>query len=162
MKPILFAKDETDFTTNGLGRLDCLSCNVVEERNGMYELEAVIPVNGLHASEIEMLSIIGAVPYDGGSIQPFYVYKITKPLNGRFGVFARHISYRLCDIPCMPFSVDLGPSACASTLSGLKSNAVESCPFNFSTDVTTANSYTQKTPASIRQRLGGVEGSVID
>ena len=44
MKPILFANNETDFTTNGIGRLDCISCKVVEERNGMYELEAEIPI----------------------------------------------------------------------------------------------------------------------
>lgn len=162
MKPILFANDETDFTTNGLGRLDCISCNVIEERNGMYELEAEIPISGAHASEIEMLSIIGVIPSDGGSLQPFYVYKITKPISGRFKVYGRHISYRLSDIPCNPFSVESGPSACASTLSGLKNNAIEFCPFNFSTDITTPAAYTQKTPASIRQRLGGVEGSVID
>ena len=82
MKPILFAKDETDFTTNGLGRLDCISCHVIEERNGMYELEAEIPITGTNASNVEMLSIIGVIPHDGGTIQPFYVYKITKPING--------------------------------------------------------------------------------
>lgn len=162
MKPILFDRDETDFTTNGLGRLDCISCHVVEERNGMYELEAEVPISGEHASEIQQLSIIGAIPHDGGDVQAFVVYKITKPINGRFMVYARHISYRLSDIPCMPFSVSTSPQACANTLAGLKSNAVEECPFNFSTDVTTAASYSQKSPSSIRQRLGGIEGSVLD
>ena len=162
MNPILFSKTETDFTTNGLGRLECLSCRVVEERNGMFELEAEIPVSGRHASEIEMLSIIGAIPYAGGNIQAFSVYKIEKPINGRFKVYARHISYRLSDIPCLPFSVALSPQACRDTLAGLRSNALEACPFTFETDVTTANSYTQKAPASIRSRLGGVEGSVLD
>lgn len=162
MKPILFAKDETNFTTNGLGRLDCISCEVVEERNGMYELEAEIPITGAHANEIEMHSIIGVIPHEGSNIQAFYVYKIGKPISGRFRVYGRHISYRLTDIPCMPFSVDASPQAAAQTLAGLKSNAIEACPFSFYTDITTPASYTQKTPASIRQRLGGVEGSVID
>ena len=162
MKPILFAKDETDFTTNGLGRLDCISCHVIEERNGMYELEAEIPITGAHADQIEMLSIIGVIPSEGSSIQAFFVYKITKPINGRFMIYARHISYRLTDIPCMPFTISASPTACADTLAGLKSNAIESCPFSFSTDVTTASSYNQKEPSSIRQRLGGIEGSVLD
>ena len=162
MKPILFAKNETNFTTNGLGRLDCISCEVVEERNGMYELEAEIPITGAHAKEIEMHSIIGVVPHEGSNIQAFYVYKIGKPISGRFRVYGRHISYRLTDIPCMPFSIAASPQAAAQTLEGLKSNAIEACPFNFYTDITTPASYTQKIPASIRQRLGGIEGSVID
>lgn len=162
MKPILFDKNETNFTTNGLGRLDCISCEVVEERNGMYELEAEIPITGAHAKEIEMHSIIGVVPHEGSNIQAFYVYKIGKPISGRFRVYGRHISYRLTDIPCMPFSIAASPQAAAQTLAGLKSNAIETCPFNFYTDITTPASYTQKIPASIRQRLGGVEGSVID
>ena len=162
MKPILFAKDETDFTTNGLGRLDCISCKVIEERNGMFELEAEIPVSSAHAGEIEQLSIIGAKAHDGGNIQAFTVYKITKPMNGRFMVYARHLSYRLSDIPCSPFTVAASPQAAANTLAGFKNNALEPCPFNFSTDVTTGNPYTQNVPASIRQRLGGVEGSVLD
>lgn len=162
MIPILFAKDETDFTTNGLGRLECISCKVIEERNGMYELEAEIPITGKNADNIEQQSIIGVIPSEGASVQGFSVYKIEKPMNGRFKVYGRHISYRLSDIPCMPFSVDLSPSACTTTLSGLKSNAVEPCPFDFYTDVTTASKYSQAVPASIRQRLGGVEGSVLD
>lgn len=162
MNPILFDKDETNFTTNGLGRLECISCEVIEERNGMYELEAEVPISGNHASDIEQQSIIGVIPHDGGNIQAFYVYKIGKPINGKFKVYARHISYRLTDIPCKPFSVEMSPTAAADTLAGLKANAIEECPFYFYTDLTTPAPYTQKTPASIRQRLGGVEGSVLD
>lgn len=162
MNPILFDKDETNFTTNGLGRLECISCEVIEERNGMYELEAEVPISGNHAAVIEQQSIIGVIPHDGGNIQAFYVYKIGKPINGKFKVYARHISYRLTDIPCSPFSVETSPTAAADTLAGLKANAIEECPFYFYTDLTTPAPYTQKTPASIRQRLGGVEGSVLD
>ena len=106
MNPILFSKNENVFTTNGLGRLQCLSCEVTEERNGMFELEATLLISSPHADEIEQLSIIGAKAHDGGDIQAFYVYKITKPINGRFTVYARHISYRLSDIPCMPFTIE--------------------------------------------------------
>ena len=162
MKPILFDKDATIFTTNGIGRLDCISCNVTEERNGQYELELVVPEDALHADAIEMSSIIVVKPSQNGSNQAFRVYKVTKPFNGRFSVLAQHISYQLSYIPTMPFSVAADSSACANTLAGLKSNAAEDCPFTFSTDVTTISSYNQTVPASIRSRLGGVEGSVLD
>lgn len=162
MKPILFAKDATNFNTNGLGTLDAISCIVTEERNGLFELELSIAESSLHASEIEMTSIILAKVPDKQDKQAFRVYKITKPINGIFKVFAQHISYQLSFIPCMPFAVLASSTACNDTLQGLKTNAVESCPFTFITDVTTVASYIQEAPASIRSRLGGVAGSVLD
>lgn len=162
MKPILFASSATTFTTNGLGRIDCVSCKVTEERNGLYELEMEVTEGADHVSEIEMSSIIVAKPSQGKSNQPFRVYKITKPINGRFMVYAQHISYQLSYIPVMPFSVVASSSACNSVLQALKTGAVESCPFTFWTDVTTVASYRQTVPASIRSRLGGVAGSVLD
>ena len=162
MKPILFAENSTSFTSNGIGRLDAISCKVTEERNGIYELDMEIAQSSKYADSIGMNSIICAIPSDGASLQPFRVYKITKPINGKFKVYAQHISYQLSLIPAMPFSITASSSACASALAGLKSNAVGSCPFMFWTDVTTVSSYTQTVPASIRSRLGGVEGSVLD
>lgn len=163
MIPILFANDETDFSTNGIGRLECLSCKVTEERNGIYELEAVIPVDGNHAADVAMDSILGVIPHDGGTIQGFRVYEITKPLNGKFEVYARHISYQLLNIPTMPpISIAADTTACASTLAALKTNAVSECPFTFWTNVTTVASYNQTVPAAIRTRLLGIEGSVLD
>ena len=162
MKPILFSKNATTFTTNGVGRLDCMTCEVTEERNGQYELELTIAETALHADQIEMDSIIVAKPNNSSNNQPFRVYKITKPIDGRFSVYAQHISYQLSYIPTMPFSVVADSTACASTLAGLKNNAAMTCPFTFWTNVTTVASYNQATPASIRSRLGGVEGSVLD
>lgn len=162
MKPILFNKDVTTFNTNGIGRLEAISCLVTEERNGIFELEMTIAETALHAAEIEMQSIIMAKVPDKQNLQAFRVYKMTKPINGVFKVLAQHISYQLSFIPVMPFSVVAGTGACAATLAGLKTNAVETCPFNFTTDVTTINSYAQTAPSSLRSRLGGVEGSVLD
>lgn len=162
MKPILFDKTATTFTTNGLGRLDCHDCKVTEERNGIYELEMTIAESALHADQIEMTSIIVVRASQNSGLQAFRVYRITKPLNGVFKVYANHISYQLSLIPTMPFSVVASSSACQDTLDGLISNAVETCPFTMTTDVTTVASYKQTTPSSIRSRLGGVEGSVLD
>ena len=162
MKPILFDKTATTFTTNGLGRLDLISCKVTEERNGIFELEAEISESALHSSQLEMNSIIMAPAFPNGTNQAFRVYQITKPINGRYKLYAEHISYQLSLIPVMPFEVTASSSACATTLNTFKSGAVENCPFNFSTDVTTVASYKQTIPASIRSRMGGVEGSVLD
>ena len=162
MKPILFSKTATSFNTNGLGRLDAISCEVTEERNGLFELEMEIAETANHAKEIEMCSIIVAKPSQSGKNQPFRVYKIGKPINGRFKVYAQHISYQLSYIPVMPFTITASASACSQTLAALKSNSVGTNPFSFQTDVNVVASYQQTAPASLRSRLGGVEGSVLD
>ena len=105
MNPILFAKDATQLNTNGIGRLEAISCIVTEERNGIFELEMTIAETALHAAEIEMQSIIMAKVPDKQNLQAFRVYKLTKPINGIFKVLAQHISYQLSFIPVMPFSV---------------------------------------------------------
>ncbi len=161
MYPILFAKNETNFTSNGLGRLsDIHSCTITETLNGIYELELKLGIGSTHYSEIEMLSVIQA--YNGESLQPFDVYKISRPIGGIVTVNARHVRYRLNKCVAMPFSITASATACNQTLQGLKSHSVETCGFNFSTDVTTAGTYNQLVPASIGERLAGVEGSVLD
>ena len=165
MKPILFDKNSTDFTTNGIGRLsDAVFTVVTNEINGQYELIMRYPITGAHYSDIGINSIIVAKHEDSDDLQPFEVYRISKPINGIVTVNAHHISYRLSKVVCMPFSVSAGANACNNTLQGLKSHAVGSDVniFTFWTDVHTLGTYNQTSPASLRQRLGGVEGSVLD
>ncbi len=163
MTPILFAENSTTFTTNGIGRLsDALACIVTEERNGQYELAMEYPISGQHYEDIGIRKIIVAKPSVGGDLQPFRIYKITKPIAGRVGIYAQHISYDLSKNVVMPFSVEASANACAETLAGLKTNAVEPCLFTLSTDVTRIASYNQAAPMSFRSRLGGSEGSVLD
>lgn len=163
MYPILFAESATLFNTNGIGRLsDALSCKVTEQRNGIYELEMSYQMYGQHYSDIGLRKIIVAKPSANGTIQPFRIYKITKPINGKVTVYAQHITYDLSKNVCMPQTVAASNAACNAALQGLKNTAVEACPFTFITDVTTVASYNQTTPASIKQRMGGVEGSILD
>ena len=159
MIPILYAQNETDFTSNGLGKLsDAISCAVTEERNGQYELSMTYPITGLHFSEILMSSLIKAVPADGKGAQLFRVYHITKPINGIVEIDAEHVSYQLSHIPVTPFTANNVTSA----LTGLKENAAESCPFEFWTDKSTSANFSVKEPVSIRSRLGGTQGSILD
>ena len=162
MKPILFDKAATSFNSNGLGTLNCISCKVTEERNGQFELEAEITEEELHVSDIDNDSIIVCKYADGSSKQPFRVYDIKKKSNGRFQIYAQHISYDLNKVVSMPFSITGSDQACELSLAGLKSNAIGSCPFNFSTDVHTVASFGYTTPMHVRALLGGVRGSILD
>lgn len=159
MKPILFEEGATSYATNGIGRLsDAISCVVTEERNGSYELEMKYPVGGRNYDEISHSRIIAAIPHDGGTIQGFRIYKIKRQIDSTVTVYARHVSYQLSMIPCRPFSA----TTCAEALVKIKANAMEDCPFTFWTDKGTAAKYEQTEPASIRSRLGGTDGSILD
>lgn len=167
MIPILFSKNETSFTSNGLGRFsEAISCKVTEERNGQYELEMVYPIDGKLYPMIETEMIIGAIPSVDASLQAFDIYRITKPINGKVTIFAQHISYRLLRIVTTGANIPASNDACQAALNSLKTNAIlatgQTCPFTFWTDKRTAAGFSKSTPTSIRTRLGGSEGSILD
>lgn len=159
MIPILFDTNETEFTTNGLGRLsDAADCTVTEERNGQYELEMQYPVTGIHYADLLEERIVFAVPSEGTPGQPFRIYRITKPIDGIVTVYAQHISYMLKKMVVMPFTAS-SPSA---AMAAVESSIVGDNPFSFWTDKTTAGSMSLQVPAECRSILGGTEGSVLD
>ena len=159
MIPILFAPSATSFSTNGIGRLsEMISCEVTEERNGVYELTATIGTNAKHYSDIVHSAIIGVIPHDGGDVQAFRIYKISKPIGGIITINAQHISYELSHIPTRPFTA----ANVGAALAGLKSNSMQANPFTFWTDKSTIANYKQAKPESIRARLGGQQGSILD
>lgn len=160
MIPILFDGKATDFSTNGITRLsDTISCKVTEERNGVFELEMVIATTTPYYEEIKEGMLIVAKPNHTQDPQAFEIYEITRPINQRVTIRAHHISYRLSFIPVEPFSC----TGITNTLNGLTSHSMETNPFTFTTTITNEQStYNQTAPASLRSRLGGTEGSVLD
>ena len=157
--PILYSATETDFTHNGLGILgDCASCEVTEEANSIFELAMTYPMDGIHFEDIADRTIIKAKADQFRDPQLFRVYAISKPMNGIVTVLAEHISYDLSGIPVKPFSA----SSASSALMGLKNNAVIDCQFDFWTDKATQANFKVSVPASIRSRLSGVSGSILD
>lgn len=159
MIPCLYDSRETKFNHNGIGKLaDAQSCTVTEKRNGSYELKLICPADGIHAEMLEEGNIILAKPSDTMQPQPFRIYKITTPIDGKLEVQARHISYQLNFITVSPFSV----SGCAGAVQGLKSHAASDCPFSVWTDVASSAMFTVSVPVSFRNCLGGMDGSVLD
>lgn len=157
--PILYSATETDFSNNGLGILgDCISCEVTEEANGIFELAMQYPMGGIHYEDIADRSIIKAKADQFRDPQLFRVYAISKPMSGIVTISARHISYDLSGIPVAPFTA----GSVSLALADLKNNAVTDCPFNFWTDKETSGAFSVSVPSSIRSRLGGVEGSILD
>ena len=59
--PILYNATETNFDHNGIGILSaCVSCEVTEEANGIFELAMQYPMDGIHYEHIADRAIIKA------------------------------------------------------------------------------------------------------
>ena len=159
MIPTLYETTETAFTTNGLGKLpDFLTGKVKEVRNGQFILTGEYAASGKNAEELTEQRIITAVPADGKAEQPFRISSVTKKTGGRIEITANHISYDLNGIVVMPFTA----TSVTDAMAKIAANAVGSCPFTFWTNKDVTGSFTLKSPKTIREVLGGSQGSLLD
>lgn len=168
MIPILFEKGETYFMSNGIGRLtDAMSCEVTQERNGIYELAMTYPVSGRHYADIlsgieENSGEYGRVIYTthdtSGKPQAFDLYKHTAPLNGLVTFYAHHVSYRLSKQVLMPFTATSAQQAFLY----IERYIVGGSEFSFYSDKTTTTNFVLAEPRTVKQQLGGISGSMLD
>lgn len=159
MIPILYEHNETVFTNNGLGRLpDCVSCTVIEERNGVFEVELVYPITGRHYADLQEGRILCVTHDEQADIQPFEIYARSAPINGLVTFYAHHISYRLSDIICQP----VDGASVSAVFSEISAKSMSTNPFTFWTDNTTAGNLDIAEPRSVRAILGGQKGSILD
>ena len=157
MIPVLYAANATDFSSFGHGALtDTISCEITEERNGVFECLLKYPVSGQHYGLITKECIIKAKPNDTAADQAFRIYRITKPLNGIVSIYGQHISYDLANVPVLPFSTDSrSPQLILSQL------LAGDTRFTGWTDYSDAKAFSVTQPKSVRACLGGTEGSML-
>ena len=158
MKPILFNGTETAFTSNGLGRIDPISCTVTEERNGQYELEMVVSMEDRHYADIQEGRLLLSRHDETSDLQPFEIYYISRPLNGQVTVLAHHISYRSAKITVSPFSA----SGIVDAMEKMRHNWVGEQPFTLWTNKSTQGAFKVSKPIDLRSLLGGSSGSLLD
>ena len=156
MKPVLYASNENNFGTYGIGTLsDAVSCVVTEERNGQFELVMTYPVHGKQYSEIQAERILKAKARPICTPQLFRIYRISKPLRGLVTVYAQHISYDLSGIALAPFTGSYSPTTALSYI-------LTDTGFTGTTDKTGSKTFGTDTPKSVRSMLGGTDGSLLD
>ena len=161
MIPVLFRADATKFDTFGIGVLaDCLSCEVTEERNGVYECTLKYPITGRHYSEIKTERLVKAKPNDAAKDQMFRIYRISTPIDGVVTVYAQHLSYDLSNIAALLWSSEsISPTL---AMERVFNNTATPHNFTCSTDYSAAKPYAVTKPQSVRACLGGVAGSFLD
>ncbi len=158
MIPILYETmvEGTVPSTFGLGHLSsALRCEVSEERNGKYELVLEYTSEGIHAEDIQVNRFIMAKPNFTDDPQIFRIYKVGKVMNGKFTVYAQHISY---DLSGKVISAGTAGSCTAACLL-LQASAGN---FTISTDKNVSADFTIKEPSSVRSWFGGKQGSLLD
>ncbi len=161
MIPILYEKGERAFTSNGLGRLrSCISAEVTEERNGVFELVFTYPCDGAHFSEIIPGRIVLCRHDDTADLQPFDIVSYSKPIDGVIEFRAVHVSYRQTGIVVSGRNVN----SLGGAFVLLSRYAIPDNPFTYEADFS-GNGFVAAfdgVPRSVRQILGGIEGSLLD
>lgn len=159
MRPRLFAPDATTFSSLGIGSFAPISCNVVEEINGTYEMNMVILPTDPLMEQVQIGSIIAAKPNKTDPVQAFCVEHISKAISGEIEIYATHIvQFRGKLIPVNKFTAN----GLAAAIAAIAHNSLETNPFTITTDKTSSTTMKQDVPHSFRELLGGTEGSLID
>lgn len=159
MTPILLKAD----AKTKIGWLsECTACEVTEERNGVYELELVYPIGAAHANDIVTDCYIKAKPNQTSANQLFHIYKVSKPINGEFTVYAEHVSYILSGYPVPTVSASGNAQvAINAILTAAKNQLGKATGFTAATTDITLSSSINLSNVSARAAIGGVEGSVL-
>lgn len=158
MKPVLHDENVTTVGNFGYGPLsDALECTVSCEENGTYDLTLQYPVTGIHAEKLLERRIISARPSSYETRQLFRIYRINRPMNGRFQVSAHHISYDLGNCIVKPFSA----KSLRETIQKLNANIVGDCKFEISADYDNDKEFSVTKPVTVRAAMLSNGGSSI-
>lgn len=158
MKPVLHDETVLSAENYGFGTLsDAMECTVSCEENGTYDLTLQYPVTGIHAEEILERRIISARPSSYENRQLFRIYRISRPMNGRFQVSAHHISYDLGGCIVKPFSA----KTLKETIQKLNENIVGDCKFEISAGYDNEKAFSITKPITVRAAMLSNNGSSI-
>lgn len=163
MVPILFASNETQFKSHGLGDLtECSQCEALMNDKGEKELELKYPVAGPLFSQLQPNRLILAKTSHYENLQAYRIDRISKEINGEVTVGCVHLSYDLAWIPTSPFSATTAQGG----LNALYTGAAVSCPFNFTaqgsfSSLSSDEALKINTPIGIRKALLDGDDSIL-
>lgn len=168
MIPIVANGHGTDAPVNaktgyGLGALsDCISCHVIEERNGAYYLELEYPSGGNAWEHLVPGNFIRCVPSDGADETLFQVDSVKPSISGRIAVQALHLSYRNRFAFVEPFSASIISEA-INFINTAKSSGAGAA-IQLSSDYWDFERipFQVRRPMTVRDVMMGTRGSLID
>lgn len=156
MKPLLYDKTGTV----KLGELtNCIECLVEEERNGLFEVSLIYPVNDTLFNCLEEENIIVCNANDTLLNQKFRIYMTRKLMSNKIEVFARHISFDLAYDYIN--SIDLENQSCEYALNTIFRNSQFSTHYKGYSDIINAQDY-KISKVNCIEAIGGTSGSILD
>lgn len=166
MIPRLFKPDATDFNAVGYGPITTtIRATVTEELNQAPTLEMELLVTDPLLDTIIVGSIIAAKPNAVDPVQAFVVEEITKPLDGVIRIYAPHIAQHRAQLLVLFTPLNkTGLDNLFSYLSGPMSTLPMNNPFKFvraENKPDSPRSFKIDTPRTLRETMGGTEGSII-
>jgi len=169
MIPILYGPSETEFKTNGFGKLSsAVECKVTEERNGIYDLDMKYPTGGAHYENLCEGCIIVSSHDDNGDLQPFRITSIKREMKYATIKATHDAQVQISKLPIWPYYMLIGESSIPGImdyLTDLSSRWAENYPaakITFKSEIGKKIRYTKALPRFALPFLVGQEGSVVD
>lgn len=162
MFPILYEKNESDFTTLGLGILtDCTQCDTNEVVNDKNEATFSYPLSGRLYEKITPDRIVKVKANEYQQPQLFRIYRSSKPINGIVKFYCQHISYDLNMLIVRPFGDLLNVNA-TTALNRVLENTVYEHNFTAESDIAGTKNIVSSIPQSVREWLGTDDGAILN
>lgn len=160
MVPRLYPDGTTVFSNEGLGALsDCISAVTTTAINGVPELVINYPINGVHANEIDKRCVIIADRDQHQGLQPYIVHSVDKSTLGRIEIHAVHLAMDLLDgVALKPYDA----TSLSDALTKIATYKTDNLAVTFSSDFTSNKPFKHAVPSSVKQAMGGMDGSIID
>ena len=162
MRPILYNATETVFDSYGLGEIDANKATVTRERNGNYTLYIEYPVGGSLTSLFKQDMRIKADAGVRTKNQTFYISRIVKDSSHVVKIYAKHVSHLTETMGIVHGTTAVGDANAA--LARWSESLVGGVEFRTWSDIETEGktSWTVDKFKTVRETLGGVEGSILD
>ncbi|ADP69234.1 virion structural protein [Leuconostoc phage phiMH1] len=159
MTPILYEKDEIDFTSQGLGSLvEIYDVDVEEQRNGLLQLTASYPVSGVRYADISVGRLILAKPNQRDDIHAFRIVSTELDISGyAVTIEADSITYDLTH-NLVKHLVASGDGQ--SFMTALKNAIVNPSVFSFYSDIATSST-TSLNYVNPMEAIMGTTGSFL-
>ncbi|XZH34391.1 phage tail spike protein (plasmid) [Clostridium perfringens] len=138
---------------------DCISCNVTEVRNGIFDARLVYPAMRLISNNLIKENIIVCKASDILLNQKFRIFNVKKKHSNTIEVIARHISFDL--LYDFIENINIVNQSCEYALNTIFRNSQFSRHYKGHSDIINAQDYNMSI-ANCLNAIAGKEGSIID
>lgn len=138
---------------------DCISCNVTEVRNGIFDVRLVYPSMRVISNSLIKENIIVCKANDILLNQKFRIFNIKKKHSNTIEVVARHISFDL--LYDFVEDISIVNQSCEYALNTIFRNSQFSRHYKGHSDIINAQDYNMSM-ANCLNAIAGKEGSIID